>query len=100
MLIELVAVDVAKIVSFADPQDHALRKTVEPSGELRRRRLGNIPGSDRALDRLDQGILPDTLQAAEYQGVIDFVLGALQPVRQPAADVFGVLRVDPVDMDD
>ena len=44
------------------------------------------------LDRLNDGVLADAHGAAEHQRVVDLVLGALHPVREPCDDVLKVIR--------
>ena len=48
------------------------------------------------LDRLKQGVLADSLRAAEHQCVVDLVAGMLPVMRQPANDVVGVVGIDSV----
>ena len=50
------------------------------------------------LDRLEQRVLADALCAAEHQRVVDLLVRALHPVREPADDVVGIVAEDLVDV--
>src|SRR5262245_27134281 len=63
-----------------------------------RRHLTKIPWPNRMFERLGQRILANTLGAAEHQGVVDLLLRALNPVRQPFDAVVRLRRVKPVRM--
>ena len=55
-----------------------------------------VPRTDGVLDRLEQRVFADALRATKNQSVVDLVGRALHPLRQPAHDVVGFLRKDPV----
>ena len=74
VVIELEAVVLAEIARFADAQDDGLQVAVEAAEHVLRRDLGEVPRSDRALHRLEDGVLADALRAAENQRVVDLLV--------------------------
>ena len=56
-----------------------------------RRDFGEIPGTNRALDRLEERVLADPLGTAEHQGMIDLDLRVLHPLCQPHDDVAAIV---------
>ena len=98
VVVEREAVDVAEVARLVDAQDHRLQEAVEAAEHLLRRHLGEIPWPDRVLDRLQQRVLADALQAAEHERVVDLLVGPLHAVRQPMDDVIGVVGIDLVDV--
>ena len=71
-----------------------MRKPLKRPEHLLRRDLDKIPRADRVLDRLEQGVLADALAAAQHQRVVDLLLRALHPVREPMNDMIGVVGID------
>jgi hypothetical protein len=63
-----------------------------------RRDLGEVPRPDRLLDRLEQGVLADSLGAAENKGMVDFLMRPLDPVGKPSDDMAGVIAEKAVGM--
>src|SRR5262249_26789512 len=77
------AIDVAKVARFANPQDHRLHESIEATEQMGGRYLDEVPGADGMFDRLKHCVLADALFAAEHQGVIDLVFGALHAMSEP-----------------
>jgi hypothetical protein len=65
VLVEFKSIELAKIARFVDAHDDGLQKAVEAPHYLLRRELGEVPGTDGALDGLEDRILSDSLIAAE-----------------------------------
>ena len=90
MIVEGEAVELAEVARLADAQDHRFQEAVEAAEHLLRRHLGEIPGADRVLDRLQQRVLADALLAAEHQRVVDLLVRPLHAMRAPADDMGGM----------
>ncbi len=69
-----------------------LGEAVEAAKHLLRRRLDKIPRPDGALDRFEQRVLADPLEAAKDQAVIDLLVRALHPVGEESKG-YGRLRL-------
>ena len=74
---------VTEIARLVHPQDDRFGEAIETPEQIGRNDVVEIPRSDRLLHRLQQTVLADTLRSAQHQGVIDLLLRALHPVRQP-----------------
>jgi hypothetical protein len=98
VVVELKPVDIAKIARLVDAQDYGLEKAIEAAKQVLRRHLEEIPRADCMFDRLERGILADTLVAAKHERVIDLLVWPLHPVRQPHRNVVGVGTEHPTDM--
>ena len=79
MLIERVAVDLAEIARFADPQDHRFYEAVETAEQLLRGNFGEIPWTDGALDRFEHRIFTDAGRSTEHDHMINLLSRALHP---------------------
>ena len=91
VVVELIAIDVTEVARFGDAQDDGLEESVEAAEQLLRRDFLKIPWADGVLDGLEDRVLANALITPENDGVIDFSLGALNPLRKPCDDVFGVV---------
>src|SRR5262249_50719642 len=98
MVVKIEPVGLAQIFRFVDPQNHRFGEAVECAEQMTRRDVVEIPRSDGALDRLQQRILADALGAAKHERMVDLLLRALYPLRQPVNDVHGVVRENLVHM--
>jgi len=104
--------------------EHELRPAIAESNRargcvrdiLQKRREGCLEGSaaiemirgfysedrgmfaDRVLDRLKQRVLSDALRSTKHKGVVNLLMGRLNPMSKPGNDVIGVIRVDVVDV--
>src|SRR5262245_15791061 len=94
MIVKLISVKFPQIPRLAYPQDDGLHEAVESTKQVLRRDFGEITGTDRALDRLEQCILADALRTAKHQGMVDLHLRLLHPLRQPHDDVATVLLTE------
>jgi hypothetical protein len=64
VLVELVAIDVAEVAQLRDQEDDAPQESVESPHDLRGRRIGNIPRTDRFSHGLEDAVLAAALRSA------------------------------------
>src|SRR5262245_39582751 len=72
---------ITEVASFVYAQNHRLGEVIEPTEQMRRRHVMEIPRTDRILDRLEHRVFADALGTAKHEGVVDLLLGALHALR-------------------
>src|SRR5258708_34906041 len=92
VVVELIAVDVPQVARLVNTQYDSLDKAVEAPKNLLWGDLLKIPGTNRALHWFERRVLAGALLvAADHECVVDLILRALHPMREPVDDMVGVV---------